>query len=139
MIETIFTHLSAEEIWNTYMILTKVEKAFRAMKTDLGTRPIFHQNAQRTKSHLYLSVLAYHILCNIEYKLEQQRDYRHWATLKDILSTHQRSTVILTDVNGNIHHLRMSSQPEGEHMEIYRKLKIKPKKNMQKYFVAKRF
>jgi len=138
VIESSFPGQTAEEIWSLYMTLTRVEKAFRAMKTDLGTRPIFHQNEKRTKAHLYISILAYHILCNIEYKLGKQGDYRHWSTIKDILSTHQRSTIILTDTSDNIHHLRLSSQGEGEHMEIYRKLKIKPQKNMKKYFIAKR-
>ena len=138
VIESSSTKQTAEEIWSLYMTLTRVEKAFRAMKTDLGTRPIFHQTAQRTEAHLYLSILAYHILCNIEYKLGQQGDHRHWSTIRDILSTHQRSTVILSDTNKKIHHIRLSSQPEGEHMEIYQKLKIKPKKNMKRYFIAKR-
>ena len=138
VIETSFHEQSSEDIWSLYMTLTKVEKAFRAMKTDLGTRPIFHQGEERTKGHLYISILAYHILANIEYKLSKQNDHRHWATIRDILTTHQRSTVILSDTSDNIHHLRLSSQPEGQHMEIYRKLKIKPQKNMKKYFIAKR-
>lgn len=138
VIETSFHEQSSEDIWSLYMTLTKVEKAFRAMKTDLGTRPIFHQGEERTKGHLYLSILAYHILANIEYKLSKQNDHRHWSTIKDIIATHQRSTVILSDTSDNIHHLRLSSQPEGQHMEIYRKLKIKPQKNMKKYFIAKR-
>ena len=138
VIETPFIDYNAEKIWSLYMTLTRVEKAFRAMKTDLGTRPIFHQGEKRTKAHLYISILAYHILCNVEYKLSRQNDNRHWSTIKDILSTHQRSTVILTDTSDNIYHLRLSSQPEGEHMEIYRKLNIKPQKNMKKYFIAKR-
>ena len=86
----------------------------------------------------HISILAYHILCNVEYKLSRQNDNRHWSTIKNILSTHQRSTVILTDTSDNIYHLRLSSQPEGDHMEIYRKLNIKPQKNMKKYFIAKR-
>lgn len=138
VIETSFKEESSEKIWSLYMTLTRVEKAFRAMKTDLGTRPIFHKNEERTKGHLYISILAYHILCNIEYKLAKKNDYRHWTTIKDTLATHQRTTVILTDTSDNIHHLRMSSQPEGEHMEIYRKLNFKPQKNMKKYYIAKR-
>ena len=138
VIESSFPQQTGEQIWSLYMTLTRVEKAFRAMKTDLGTRPIFHQSEERTKAHLYISILAYHILCNIEYKLGQRGDHRHWSTIKNILSTHQRSTVILTDTSEKIHHIRLSSQPEGEHMEIYRKLKIKPQKNMKKYFIARR-
>ncbi|OVE82466.1 hypothetical protein BVY04_00905, partial [bacterium M21] len=48
----------AEAIWRTYTTLTQVEAAFRSMKTDLGTRPVFHQGAERTEAHLFLSILA---------------------------------------------------------------------------------
>ena len=49
---------SAEDIWSLYMTLTRVEEAFRCMKSELGTRPIFHQIARRTQAHLSISVLA---------------------------------------------------------------------------------
>ncbi len=65
---------SAEEIWHLYMTLTRVEEAFRCMKSDLGTRPVYHQIERRTKGHLFISVLAYHLLINIEYKLRQAGD-----------------------------------------------------------------
>ncbi len=69
VIESTFTEKSAEEIWLLYMTLTRVEAAFRSMKTDLGTRLIYHQIARRTEGHLFISVLAYHLLINIEHRL----------------------------------------------------------------------
>jgi hypothetical protein len=35
--------LSDEEIWRLYMMLTRVEKAFRDAKSNLWLRPIYHQ------------------------------------------------------------------------------------------------
>ena len=42
MLKTDRQDLTAEEIWRTYMLLTRVEAAFRAMKSPLMERPIFH-------------------------------------------------------------------------------------------------
>ncbi|EQD49488.1 transposase [mine drainage metagenome] len=61
VIETNRKDLTSEEIWHLYMTLTKVEGAFRALKSDLGLRPIHHQLARRTAAHLFISVLAYHL------------------------------------------------------------------------------
>lgn len=138
VIETTLKEKSPEEIWSLYMTLTRVEEAFRCLKSELGTRPIFHQIARRTKAHLFISVIAYHLLASIEYKLNAAGDNRRWSTLCEALKTHQRSTVIITDSNNQIHHLRISSQPEVCHLKIYEALKIKPFKKLKKYMVGKR-
>ncbi len=79
VIETTHSNKTAEEIWELYMTLNKVEKAFKSMKSDLGTRPVFHQTAERTEAHLFISVIAYHILCHIEWRLKQNLEgfYRY--------------------------------------------------------------
>jgi transposase len=125
VIETSHKDMSAKEVWKYYMRLANVEKAFRSMKSDLGIRPVLHQTAERTKAHLFISVLAYHLLISIEFELRKQGDSRSWATIREQLSTHQRNTVILTDAGNNIHHVRVSGMPEPEHQEIYRLLKVK--------------
>lgn len=117
--------LTAEETWRTYMTLVNVEAAFRDLKTDLGIRPVHHQLAERTKGHLLISVLAYHLLITIERNLREKGDCRSWGTLKKQLATHQRITVMLTDAKKRIHHLRLSTTPESIHQEIYRLLNVK--------------
>jgi len=138
VIETGLKDKSAEDIWTLYMTLTRVEEAFRCMKSDLGTRPVYHQIARRTKGHLFISILAYHLLINIEYRMRKAGDTRRWSTLRNVLTTHQRSTVIITDKKQRVHYLRLSGQPEPCHSYIYNILKIKPGKMLKKYIVAKR-
>lgn len=58
--------LTADEIWHTYILLTRVEAAFRAMKSSLAERPIFHHLGHRTQTHIFLCVLAYYLLVAIE-------------------------------------------------------------------------
>lgn len=124
VINTSHRELEAPEIWNIYMTLTKVEDAFRSLKSDLGLRPVYHQLARRTAAHLFISVLAYHLLCAIELTLRQNHDKRRWSTINEQLSTHMRTTMVLTSDKGVVYHLRASGAPEPVHKEIYRLLGV---------------
>jgi Transposase DDE domain len=125
VIETTHKDCGAEEIWDLYHTLTHVEYSFRCLKTDLGMRPIYHHTEVRTRGHLFISVLAYHLLISIENTLRENNDTRKWETIKKELSTHHRTTVIMNNDKNHIHHIRVSSQPEDVHKDIYRKLKVK--------------
>src|SRR6516162_8087065 len=57
--------LTAEEIWRTYILLTRVEDAFRDMKTPLLERLIFRHLQHRVQTHIFLCVLAYHLLAHV--------------------------------------------------------------------------
>jgi hypothetical protein len=116
--------LSDEEIWRLYMLLTRVEAAFRAMKSPLMERPIFHHLEHRVQTHIFLCVLAYHLLVAIEKRCLDQGVHTSWATLREQLSTHQVVTVVLPAANGQTLRLRTSSTPEAIHLEIYRTLQI---------------
>jgi transposase len=125
VIETTQTNLSAIDIWKQYMQLTRVESAFQDLKSELGLRPVYHQTANRTESHLFIGVLAYHLLNSIEYVLKTNGDTREWKTIKKVLATHERNTIILKGDDRKIYHIRVSGTPEPCHNEIYRTLKIK--------------
>ena len=88
-------------------------------------RPVYHQTSERTKGHLFISVLAYHLLNSIETTLSNNNYNHKWSTIKKELETHQRSTIILTDEEGKIHHIRVSGVPESQHQKIYQILNIK--------------
>lgn len=125
VIETTQTDLSAKEIWKQYMQLTKVESAFQDLKSELGMRPVYHQTSDRTEAHLFIGVLAYHLLNSIEHVLKINGDTREWKTIKGILVTHNRSTTILKGEEKKVYGIRVSGTPEPCHNEIYRILKIK--------------
>ena len=138
VIETSRQDLEASEIWRLYTTLTQVEEAFRSLKTDLGIRPVYHQHKSRTEGHLFISVLAYHLLICIEKTMRDKNDHRRWSTIRKTLSTHQRSTIILTDAQDQIHHSRVSGSPESMHQDIYRLLDIKDPLKRKHTLVAKR-
>jgi transposase len=116
--------LTDDEIWRLYILLTRVEAAFRAMKSPLMERPIFHHLEHRVQTHIFLCVLAYHLLVAIEKRFLDQGVHTSWATLREQLATHQVVTVVLPATNGQILRIRKSSTPEPTHHEIYRTLRI---------------
>jgi transposase len=122
--------LTGEEIWRIYIMLTRVEAAFRDMKSPLCERPIFHQLKNRTQTHIFLCVLAYHLLVAVEHMLREQRDHRCWETVREVLKTHQVATVILPTTSGEELHIRKGGRAEPQHRDIYRKLRI-PEKLMK--------
>lgn len=124
VIESTHKEMTAQEIWKLYMTLTRVESAFRSMKETLGLRPVYHQKAERTEAHLFITVLAYHLLATIENLMTQQGDTRTWGTLRKVMSTLMRGTVSMRDDKGSTYHLRISGEPEVEHQDIMDKLRI---------------
>ncbi len=116
--------LSDEEIWHLYILLTRVEAAFRALKSPLMERPIFHHLQHRVQTHIFLCVLAYHLLVAIEKRFLDRGVHTSWATLREQLSTHHVLTVVLPATHGQTLRIRKASTPEAIHREIYATLQI---------------
>jgi hypothetical protein len=54
--------ISDEDAVRSYKQLTRVERAFRSMKTlDLHVRPIHHRLEDRVRAHIFLCMLAYYV------------------------------------------------------------------------------
>ena len=124
LLKTSRLDLTAAEIWQTYILLTRVEAAFRAMKSPLAERPIFHQLERRVQTHIFLCVIAYHLLMAIEKTCRDQGLHTSWATLRDQLSSHQVVTLVLPTVDGRTLAIRKATTPEPAQRQIYRLLGI---------------
>jgi len=124
MLRTDRTDMSDDDIWRTYSLLTRCENAFRNMKSPLCERPIFHQLKRRVETHIFLSILAYHLLVAIEKTLSDEGIHTSWLTVKDTLKTHQVATVILPTTSGEILKIRKGVNAEPPHLEIYKNLSI---------------
>jgi transposase len=117
--------LGHEEMWRTYILLTRVESAFRGMKSPLMERPIFHHLERRVETHIFLCVLAYHLLVCIERAFLDAGIHTSWATLREQLSTHQVLTVRLPSPQRKASlTIRRDSKPEQVHRKIYKVLRI---------------
>ena len=116
--------LKQEEIWNLYVMLTGIENAFKDLKSYLGLRPNNHQKEERVDGHIFISILAYHLLYSIEYTLRQKGIHSRWATIKRIVSTHNYSTIQLPTTQGTVINVRKAGVPEAVHIDIYEKLGV---------------
>jgi transposase len=124
LLHTDRTDLTAEDFWRIYMLLTRAENAFRDLKSPLALRPVHHQVEQRVDTHIFLSILAYHLLVAIEKTLLDQGVHSSWETLRDLLKTHRVCTVVLPTDTGAVLRIRKASTPEPIHRQIYDLLHI---------------
>ena len=111
--------LEPEKLWNVYIGLTQAEEGFRALKTDLGLRPNFHQKEERVDGHIFITVLAYHLWKWIRQKLDAAGDTRDWVTVGGLLRTHCYATLIVPCENGGVYHLRKPGRPEAQQRNLY--------------------
>jgi len=116
--------LNEHDLWQLYISLTQAEAGFKALKSDLGLRPNPHQKEERVDAHVFICVLAYHLLRNILWTLEQKGDHRNWNTLKRVLRTHCYTTILLPTRNGQTHRIRKAGHPEECQKALYRNLGI---------------
>ena len=112
-------------LWKTYTMLTDLEAVFRSLKSELGLRPVHHQIAKRVSGHLFITVLAYHLVHVIRFRLKQSGIHSSWSSVRKILSTQSRVTVSMQCRNGTTVHVRKSTRPEPDQQEIYSALGIK--------------
>jgi len=113
------TDWSEQEIWKTYTMLTEIESAFRCMKSELGMRPVYHQIAYRVDGHLFITVLAYHIIHSIRYQLKQHNIDFSWSAIREILSNQYRITTMMAKDDGKTINVRQTSEPTQWQRKIY--------------------
>ena len=117
---------NAQELWQLYNTLRGVEDAFRFMKSSLGLRPVYHQKEHRVDGHLWITILAYHLIQNCLYQLQQQGINNHWQTIRKIMTSRIRVTMQAKTEDGNTLCHRSTTRAEFEQKKIYTALNIPP-------------
>ena len=120
------TDWNESTLWHTYTMLTDVESVFRSLKSELGLRPIYHQKSHRGSAHLFITMLAYHIVHSIRYQLKNSGINSSWETLRTHLKGQVRITATMTCSDGRTLHIRKSTRPESWQQEIYSALNLSP-------------
>jgi transposase len=59
-----------QTLWRYYIQLTEVEAAFRALKSDLAIRPIWHFTERRVEAHIMVAFLGYCLWVCLRQKLK---------------------------------------------------------------------
>ncbi|MGH7121893.1 MAG: IS1634 family transposase [Acetobacteraceae bacterium] len=126
LLKTDRQNLSADELWRIYTLLSRAENAFRDMKSPLAVRPIFHHLELRTESHIFLCLLAYHLLIAIEKTLLDQGIHTSWASVRNTLKSHQLCTIVLPTSDGSCLRIRKAATPEPDVRQLYRTLAVSP-------------
>lgn len=116
--------LSEKDIWSIYIMLTQLEDAFRSLKSELLLRPVFHQKEHRSDAHIFITLLAYHLLHSIRSCLKQNGMNMSWRQIRDRMSTHCRLTNRIKTSQGHTLFIRNCSEPEEFHKAIYDALRL---------------
>lgn len=70
LLRTNLTAQPPEALWRIYMQLTEVETVFRAMKSQLAIRPIWHWVGPRVEAHVMVAFLGYCLWVCLKQKLK---------------------------------------------------------------------
>jgi len=113
-----------KELWNTYVMLTDLEATFRSMKTELGLRPVYHQKEERVTAHLFITLLAYHLVHTIRYQLKNKGIDLSWHSIRKLLSTQQRITISMPTQDKKMVYIRVTSKAETMQKKLFDALGI---------------
>ena len=138
MLRTNLTAGSAEELWSKYLQLTEAEASFRALKSELSIRPVFHQKEPRVKAHVMVSFLGYALWVTLKHLLKRRspilaqpsadarENTQPLSPMKALalLSTLQSADIVLPTTDGREIRLRRITEPTAEQKSLLHQLGI---------------
>lgn len=101
------TALSAKELALKYKQLWQVEAIFRTMKSQLATRPVFHQCDDTIRGHVFCSFLALLLRHELHSRLERNGYAFEWA---DVMHDLNRLQEVELEVQGKGYVLRTEAK-----------------------------
>jgi transposase len=129
---------TAEELWSRYMQLTEAEASFRALKSELSIRPLFHQLEPRVKAHVMVAFLGYALWVTLKHLLKRQPAVVPQASTSGVnhvqplsamkalamLSTLQSADIVLPTTDGREIRLRRVTEPTAEQKSLLQQLDL---------------
>ena len=127
---------SAEGLWSQYMQLTEAEASFRALKSELSIRPLFHQLEPRVKAHVMVAFMGYALWVTLKHLLRRRSaivaqpaasgfpNAQPLSPMKALalLSTLQSADIVLPTTDGHEIRLRRVTEPNAEQKSLLRQL-----------------
>jgi len=101
-------------LWTRYVQLTQIESVFRALKSELGIRPIYHQLEHRADAHVLIAFLAYCLEVTLKNRLLIHAPGLTPAAVLEKLATIQMVEVWIPMVDGRWLVLPRHTQPEKD-------------------------
>ena len=129
---------TAEELWARYMQLTEAEASFRALKSELSIRPLFHQLEPRVKAHVLVAFLGYALWVTLKHLLKRRPAIIPQSSVSGVdntqalsamkaltlLSTLQSADIVLPTSDGREIRLRRITEPTAEQKSLLKQLGI---------------
>jgi transposase len=127
---------TAEELWSRYMQLTEAEASFRALKSELSIRPLFHQLEPRVKAHVMVAFLGYALWVTLKHLLKRRpavvpqpsrsgvNNAQPLSAKKALalLSTLHSADIVLPTTDGRQIRLRRITEPTSEQKSLLQQL-----------------
>jgi hypothetical protein len=111
-------------VWASYVQLTEIEAAFKALKSELGLRPIYHQLEHRVEAHILIAFLAYGLLVTLKTRLRALAPGLTPRAVLEKLATIQMLDVCLPTTDGRWLVMPRYTQPEPEQQLLLHELKL---------------
>ena len=129
---------TAEELWSKYMQLTEAEASFRALKSELSIRPLFHQLESRVKAHVMVAFLGYALWVTLKHWLKRRPEIvpapsasgvnnaQPLSPMKALalLGSLQSADIVLPTTDGREIRLRRITEPTAEQKSLLQQLGI---------------
>jgi transposase len=129
---------SAEQLWSQYMQLTEAEASFRALKSELSIRPLFHQKEPRVKAHVMVAFLGYALWVTLKHLLKRRPAIVPQPSVSGVdnaqplspmkalalLSTLQSADIVLPTTDGQEIRLRRITEPSAEQNSLLHQLAL---------------
>jgi transposase len=129
---------TAEELWSKYMQLTEAEASFRALKSELSIRPLFHQLEPRVKAHVMVAFLGYALWVTLKHLLKRRATTETKPSASGVdnaqplspmkalalLSTLQSADIVLPTTDGREIRLRRITEPTTEQKSLLHQLRL---------------
>lgn len=127
---------TAEALWSKYMQLTEAEASFRALKSELAIRPLFHQLEPRVKAHVMVAFLGYALWVTLKHLLKRRpaimpkpsitgvdnAEPRSPMKALALLSGLQSADIVLPTTDGREIRLRRITEPTDEQKSLLHQL-----------------
>ena len=127
---------STEQMWSMYMQLTEAEASFRALKSELSIRPLFHHKEPRVKAHVLVAFLGYALWVTLKHLLQRRSaivpqssaseadNAQPFSPMKALalLSTLQSADIVLPTTDGREIRLRRITEPTAEQKSLLHQL-----------------
>jgi hypothetical protein len=127
-----------EELWLKYMQLTEAEASFRALKSELAVRPLFHQKEPRVQAHVMVAFLGYALWVTLKHLLKHRPALLPKPSLSGVdnaqplssmkalalLCTLHSADIILPTTDGREIRLRQVTEPTAEQKSLLHQLRI---------------